>query len=166
MKVIFNTNISKVFAIASIASALSCPAVAQDFNSQIAKHLNSKGVAISMPKELDNRLKSENGNAENAEARAKSASVSSVGYRIQVITDNNYQNARRNVEARQNSISAAFPNLRCYTTYKAPAWRLRVGDFHTRQEAKDMLDQIKQAFPRYAREMTIVQDRINIEATE
>ena len=51
--------------------------------------------------------------------------------------------------------------MRPYIGYKAPSWRLRVGDFRTRDEAEEMLKQLKKAFPAYSRELTIVVDRIN-----
>ena len=55
-----------------------------------------------------------------------------------------------------------FPQYRSYITYKAPAWRLRIGDFKTRGEAQAALARIKKIYPNYAREMVIVRDRINI----
>ena len=55
-----------------------------------------------------------------------------------------------------------FPQYRSYISYKAPSWRLRIGDFKTQQEAKAALNRIKSVYPNFAREMVIVRDRINI----
>ena len=39
---------------------------------------------------------------------------------------------------------------------------MRVGDFVTREEALEMMQQLKKEFPSYAREMIVVKDRINV----
>ena len=55
-----------------------------------------------------------------------------------------------------------FPQYRSYISYKAPSWRLRIGDFKTQREAQEALRRIKSVYPNFAREMVIVRDRINI----
>ena len=55
-----------------------------------------------------------------------------------------------------------FPQYRSYISYKAPAWRLRIGDFKTKREAQAALQRIKSVYPKFAREMVIVRDRINV----
>jgi hypothetical protein len=85
-----------------------------------------------------------------------------VGYRIQAYTDNNPKTAKAAAQKRARDIAMKFPQYRSYITYKAPAWRLRIGDFKTQQEAKAALNRIKSVYPNYAREMVIVKDRINI----
>ena len=85
-----------------------------------------------------------------------------VGYRIQAYTDNNPRTARAAAQQRARDIAMKFPQYRSYITYKAPAWRLRIGDFKTQQEAKAALNRIKSVYPKFAREMVIVRDRINI----
>lgn len=85
----------------------------------------------------------------------------SVGYRIQVFSDNNPRSAKNEAMIKERNILARFPLLSSYLTYRAPSWRLRVGDFRTREEAMHYLHQLKEAFPSYAREMILVKDRIN-----
>lgn len=85
-----------------------------------------------------------------------------VGYRIQAYTDNNPRTAKASAQQRARDIAMKFPQYRSYITYKAPAWRLRIGDFKTQQEAKAALNRIKSVYPKFAREMVIVRDRINI----
>ena len=68
-----------------------------------------------------------------------------VGYRIQAYSDNNYKTAKAAAQKRE-----------------APAWRLRIGDFKTQREAQAALHRIKSVYPKFAREMVIVRDRINI----
>ena len=85
-----------------------------------------------------------------------------VGYRIQAYTDNNPRTAKAAAQQRARDIAMKYPQYRSYITYKAPAWRLRIGDFKTQQEAKAALNRIKSVYPKFAREMVIVRDRINI----
>ena len=85
-----------------------------------------------------------------------------VGYRIQAYTDNNPRTAKAAAQQRARDIAMKFPQYRSYITYKAPSWRLRIGDFKTQQEAKAALNRIKSVYPKFAREMVIVRDRINI----
>ncbi|MBQ6166818.1 MAG: SPOR domain-containing protein [Muribaculaceae bacterium] len=85
-----------------------------------------------------------------------------VGFRIQAYTDNNAKTGKANTQKRARDIAMKFPQYRSYISYKAPSWRLRIGDFKTQQEAKAALQRIKSVYPSFAREMVIVKDRINI----
>jgi len=86
----------------------------------------------------------------------------SVGYRIQAYSDNNHKTAKSNAQKRARDIAMKFPQYRSYISYKAPSWRLRIGDFKTQREAQAALHRIKSVYPNYAREMVIVRDRINV----
>jgi len=85
-----------------------------------------------------------------------------VGFRIQAYSDNNYKTAKASAQKRARDIAMKFPQYRSYISYKAPSWRLRIGDFKTRGEAQAALSRIKKVYPNFAREMVIVRDRINI----
>jgi len=127
----------------------------------IVTYLNNKSggqVTVIVPDQLKERLKPENGDQNNGVPRK--AVTSNVGYRIQAFSGNS-ANAKREAQVRERNIISRFPQMRPYIGYKAPSWRLRVGDFRTRSEAEDMLKQLKKVFPAYARELTIVVDRIN-----
>jgi len=82
----------------------------------------------------------------------------SVGYRIQAYNDR----SKASVQQRAREIALKFPQYRTYISYKAPAWRLRIGDFKSRGEAQNALRKIKGVFPSYARQMVIIKDHINI----
>ena len=84
-----------------------------------------------------------------------------VGFRIQAYSDNQ-STAKSAAQQRARDIAMKFPQYRSYISYKAPSWRLRIGDFKTRQEAQEALRRIKSVYPKYAREMVIVRDHINI----
>ena len=85
-----------------------------------------------------------------------------VGYRIQAFTDNNARTAKAAAQQRARDIAMKFPQYRSYISYKAPSWRLRIGDFKTQHDAQAALQRIKSVYPKFAREMVIVRDRINI----
>ena len=85
-----------------------------------------------------------------------------VGFRIQAYTDNNPRTAKAAAQRRARDIAMKVPQYRSYISYKAPAWRLRIGDFKTQREAKAALQRIKSVYPKFAREMVIVRDRINV----
>ena len=85
-----------------------------------------------------------------------------MGYRIQAYSDNNHATAKAAAQQRDRDIAMKFPQYRSYISYKAPSWRLRIGDFKTRGEAQAALQRIKSVYPKFAREMVIVKDRINI----
>lgn len=84
----------------------------------------------------------------------------SSGYRIQAFSANNAQAAKANATKRAKAIAMRFPQYRAYITYKAPAWRLRIGDFTSQHEAQKAMQLMKRAFPNYA--FTIVRDRISV----
>ena len=85
-----------------------------------------------------------------------------VGYRIQAYSDNNHATAKAAAQKRARDIAMKFPQYRSYISYKAPSWRLRIGDFKTQREAQAALQRIKSVYPKFAREMVIVRDRINV----
>ena len=116
-------------------------------------------VSVFVPQLLLERLRPENGNQLNGVPQKRTSS--SVGYRIQVFSDNNPKTAKRDAQVKERNIKTRFPQLGTYVSYKAPSWKLRVGDFKTKDEAQEMLAELKKALPSYAQEMMIVVDRIN-----
>ena len=74
---------------------------------------------------------------------ATKAMVSDMGYRVQVF----YGLDRREAFNEQNKFKSLYPNLRSYITYKEPNYYLRVGDFRTRLEAQQLLNELKPNFP-------------------
>ncbi|MDE6317891.1 MAG: SPOR domain-containing protein, partial [Muribaculaceae bacterium] len=83
------------------------------------------------------------------------------GYRVQIYSDNNARTAKNEARTKERAISGAFPELATYVIYDSPYWRLRVGDCRSRAEAEELASRIKNAFPSYRSEITVVRDRIN-----
>lgn len=87
--------------------------------------------------------------------------VKMAGYRVQVYSDSNQRTAKSETQRKAATVSRKFPSMRTYSTYSAPYWRLRVGDFRTRKEAEDAAASLRSAFPAYRNEIRVVRDRIN-----
>ncbi len=85
-----------------------------------------------------------------------------IGYRVQVFSDNNSRTAKNEARAKERRVMSRFPQYRSYVMFKAPYWRLRIGDFRTQQEAASAAEDIKRAFPSYSKEIRVVQDKINL----
>ncbi len=99
---------------------------------------------------------------EEEQARAvRTKSGKTVGYRVQIYADNNVRSAKAEARQRERALGQAFPAYDTYVTYASPYWRLRVGDFRSQYDAEKAAAEIRKAFPRYAREVRVVRDRIN-----
>lgn len=125
--------------------------------------ISGNQVQIFQPEGMQERLKTSN-NSTIDNSQVKNGKQHQIGYRIQVFADNNQRTAKNEAMSRKRQISSAFPEWDCYLSYKAPSWRLRVGDFKTRSEAVEVMKQIQKTFPSYSREMIVVADRINVVA--
>lgn len=59
------------------------------------------------------------------------------GFRIQLLATNNYDEANTT----RNIINQSFPDVWIYLVFESPTYKIRVGDFSNRAEAKLLLDQ-------------------------
>lgn len=121
---------------------------------------NRQWVDTKKPESL-NRDFSTGKNSSNLQSRQE-VEMRSYGYRILVYNTNRSKNAKANAQKRAKDISVKFPQYQFYFNYKAPTWRLRLGDFADEEAAHRALKQLRQAFPIYAKEMTIIHDHINV----
>jgi len=65
------------------------------------------------------------------------------GYRILVVNSND----RKKVFAAKAKIYQIYPELKPYLLYQAPFYKLKVGNFKTRQEAEDFMTELSRDFP-------------------
>lgn len=79
-------------------------------------------------------------------------------YKIQVFMGNNQQQSKREAESKQAQIKKVYPEMRTSVSFQSPFWRLRVGSFRTKEEAEDMLQDMRKSFPSFGREMTVVSE--------
>lgn len=121
---------------------------------------NKAWVDTKKPESL-NRDFSTGNNSSNLQSHQE-VEMRSYGYRILVYQTNRSKNAKANAQKRAKDISIKFPQYHFYFNYKAPTWRLRLGDFADEESAHRAMKQMRQAFPVYAKEMTIIHDHINV----
>jgi len=72
-----------------------------------------------------------------------SVPVSQIGYRVQIF----YGLDRRQTFSEQAKFKSLYPRINSYITYREPNYYLRVGDFRTRLEAQNLLNELRSIFP-------------------
>ncbi len=80
------------------------------------------------------------------------------GFRVQIFMDSGSQARLRTQRARAD-FERKYPDIKAYITYDEPNFKLRVGDFRTRLEARRFIEQISQDYP--PESVYIVIDTIN-----
>lgn len=80
------------------------------------------------------------------------------GFKIQVFSGNNQSKSKQEAESKRAMVRNSYPDLETIITYNAPLWRLRVGNFLTREDAERVLSEMKKTFPSFAGEMHVVPD--------
>lgn len=86
--------------------------------------------------------------------------VRSKGYKIQVFSGNNQAKSKAEAQQKYRDVKAAFPEYEVVINYNEPFWRVRVGNFITRDGAEIVLQELRKKFPSFGKEMTIVEDMI------
>ena len=81
------------------------------------------------------------------------------GFRIQAVMG---KDARAEANSKQSAIQTAFPELDTEVRFESPNWRLLVGNFSSREDAKACLVRLQKEFPQFGKEMYVVTDRIKI----
>lgn len=129
-------------AIRKLVGAATQPAEKGESNSEKSES-TSKNTTSTTEKEPDN---SEIVAMENPEGHV---------YRVQVYSGNNQRQSKQDVKTMEAQIKRAFPKVNVYPNFKAPVWKLYVGEFATYEEASYMRDRLRKTFPSY-RGMKIV----------
>ena len=87
---------------------------------------------------------------------ARNANKMKTGYRIRIFFDNK-QDARTKSEKVAAGFKAQHPGVAVYRAYENPYFKVTVGDFRTKEDARKFLNSIKGAYP----SGFIVRERIN-----
>ncbi len=150
-----------ITAMAVVAVALFTQAQSADVpdnHPTIIDHIEAAGkMTVDMPDALLERIRFV---AEKEDVKPVTGKMG--GYRIQVFSDNNARTAKSEARTRARNISAQFPQYPTYVVYSSPYWRLRVGNFRTQEDANQAAHELKEAFPRYSKEIRVVRDRVVI----
>ena len=65
------------------------------------------------------------------------------GYRVQVSSGGNTREDRQEAERAMHKIKSAFPDQPVYVHFYTPRWACRVGNFEKREDAQELLKEIK-----------------------
>lgn len=84
------------------------------------------------------------------------------GFKIQAFSGNNQRTSKNEAYYKQGLINTSFPGHETIVTFDSPFWRLRVGNFKSREEASAVLNDMRKIFPAFGREMYIVIDEVKI----
>jgi len=79
-----------------------------------------------------------------------------VGYRVRIFFDNK-QDSRNRSENIASQFSSQFPQIRVYSTYENPFFKVTVGDFRTKSEAMMLIKKIEGDY----RSVFLVKETIN-----
>ncbi|MBO4549878.1 MAG: SPOR domain-containing protein [Bacteroidaceae bacterium] len=82
------------------------------------------------------------------------------GYRIQVYFGDNSRKGKTEARAAGFRFRNYFPNHSVYVSFVSPHWLCRVGDFRTREEASEVLRQIRSMG--IFREAVVVKSKVNV----
>lgn len=75
------------------------------------------------------------------------------GYRVQFFSGAN----RKEAYDQQSRFQALFPDMRTYISYVEPNYKIRGGDFRTRLEAQQFMQEIRPQFP----VLFLIREKIN-----
>jgi hypothetical protein len=83
------------------------------------------------------------------------------GYRIQIFFDSG-NNSKTKARSIYESFLGKFPGVGAYLTFKAPNYKVRVGDFRSKMDAQRFLNMIIAEYPN----AWIIEDQINLPKVE
>ena len=69
------------------------------------------------------------------------------GFRVEIFFSSD-MNARQKAQSTKNEFLAAYPGINVYISYVSPDFKVRVGDFRTRNEAIKLMKEIQYQFPK------------------
>jgi hypothetical protein len=111
-------------------------------------------LKIRQPSELDTLLMKYDVLRSQAERNTDNAGIP--GYRIQIFFDSGLNSGNKASKAKKE-FEDLFPDIPGYITWKAPNYRVRVGDFRSRLEADKALSVIAKEYPN----AWVIKDEIN-----
>lgn len=83
------------------------------------------------------------------------------GYKVQIYSGNT-RDSRSVAATREAQVKQLYPDLESVTLYNAPFWKVQVGNFVNREEANEVLKNIKKQFPAFGKQSFIVRTTIKV----
>src|SRR5690554_624536 len=84
------------------------------------------------------------------------------GFKVQAFSGNNQRTSKDEAHRKQQQINASFSDHETVVLFESPFWRLRVGNFATRDEAEEVMQELQKTFPSFGKEMYVVVDEVKI----
>ncbi|MFZ4740900.1 MAG: SPOR domain-containing protein [Bacteroidales bacterium] len=78
------------------------------------------------------------------------------GFRINIFFQSG-NNSKTGAMQCKATFNAKYPDVECYVVYEEPNFKVKIGDFRTRMEARGFVQQIKMDFP----DAFVIKDQIN-----
>ena len=92
------------------------------------------------------------------EVTEKNNAITAVGYRVQVYSNNNARKAKSEAFALEEKLKEIFPDVKCYVSYSAPFWKVRLGDFSNYAEAVVFSKKVKKELPKLTGEIIVTKE--------
>jgi hypothetical protein len=107
---------------------------------RVSAQTDSGGVVVNKDPRIDMLVKKQ---IDINEETTRDTRRTAPGYRIQVINSND----RNKVFAVKAKIYQLFPELKPYLMYQPPFYKLKVGNFKTKEEAEEYRKDLSREFP-------------------
>jgi hypothetical protein len=111
---------------------------------------NGASVKIFQDKRIENFVNEKNN---------LSSYTTGSGYRLQVFSSNEQKTGKSEAFKIEKEIREAFPELPVYVNYFSPFWKVRVGDFDSREQAKVFRNELLKIFPNLKNETYTIKDK-------
>jgi Sporulation related domain. len=82
-------------------------------------------------------------------------------YRVQVFSSNVQRTAKSEAYNVEKMLREKFPEHAVFMNYTSPFWRVRIGEFVTRESAQFFRDEIVSAFPKMRNQIYVVPENRN-----
>ena len=92
------------------------------------------------------------------ESTEKNNAITAVGYRVQVYSNNNARKAKSEAFELEEKLKEIFPDVKCYVSYSAPFWKVRLGDFSNYAEAVVFSKKGKKELPKLTGEIIVTKE--------
>lgn len=97
----------------------------------------------------------DNGKTKDGVKGQENKTVTAGSFTIEVYSDNSKE-AKNEAARRKASVQSRFPQYGATLRFDSPFWRVRVGNFRTREDAEKAMASIRRAFPSYSAYMRII----------
>lgn len=84
-----------------------------------------------------------------------------LGYKVQIYSGN-ARDSRSIANSRSAQVKQLYPDLESVILYNAPFWKAQIGNFVTREEAQEVLHNVKKSFPSFGKQSFIVRTTIKV----